>query len=223
MQVFYRFTPWILAAAGALISSIGYYLDVACQVSYEGVLWIGVFFILTIGGFATGKLIQKLNLSSHTDFLTGLWNRRCFYMRLDEEESRATRNKTPLCVAMIDVDDFKRMNDTYGHAMGDVILADIATIVNKNTRTTDIVTRWGGDEFAVIFSATYLPEARKIMERIRRKVETKFQSSYGLTISAGIMALEPEQDLQDLLIKADQALYKAKTQKNTIITVRDNE
>ena len=94
---------------------------------------------------------------------------------------------------------------------------------NKNTRTTDIVTRWGGDEFAVIFSATYLPEARKIMERIRRKVETKFQSSYGLTISAGIMALEPEQDLQDLLIKADQALYKAKTQKNTIITVRDNE
>ena len=124
---------------------------------------------------------------------------------------------------MVDVDDFKKVNDIYGHAMGDVILSDIATILNKNTRTTDIVTRWGGDEFAIIFPATSASEAREVMERIRRKLETRFQSSYGLTISAGIMALEPDQDLKDLLIKADQALYKAKTQKNMIITIKNNE
>lgn len=221
--MFYRFTPWILAAIGALISFLGYYLDVICQVSYRGVLWVGVFLLLTIVGFTAGRLIQKLNVSSHTDFLTGLRNRRCFYLRLDEEESRATRKKTPLCVAMVDVDDFKKVNDIYGHAMGDVILSDIATILNKNTRTTDIVTRWGGDEFAIIFPATSASEAREVMERIRRKLETRFQSSYGLTISAGIMALEPDQDLKDLLIKADQALYKAKTQKNMIITIKNNE
>jgi diguanylate cyclase (GGDEF)-like protein len=222
LQAIYNYIPWILAAIGALTSFIGYYLDIICQVSYERILWVGVFLLLTIGGFINGRLIQKLNLSSHTDFLTGLWNRRCFYLRLDEEESRATRRKTPLCIAMIDVDNFKKVNDIYGHDRGDAVLSEIAMMLYKNMRTTDIVTRWGGDEFAIIFSATFLTEACEVMERIRHKVEAAFKSSYNLTISIGIMALEPNQDLKDLLIKADQALYKAKTQKNMIITVKDN-
>jgi len=209
LRVFYNYAPWILAAIGVLAGSFGYYLDVICQVSYEWVLWIGVFLLLTIGGFITGRLIQGLNLSSHTDFLTGLWNRRCFYLKLGEEETRATRKKTPLCVAMIDVDNFKNVNDIYGHASGDEILSEIAAILNHNTRATDIVTRCGGDEFAIIFSATSLAEAYEVMERIRRKVEVRFQSSCNLTISAGIIALEPGRDLKELLIKADQALYKA--------------
>jgi diguanylate cyclase (GGDEF)-like protein len=174
-----------------------------------------------MGGIIVGRMIQKLILSSHTDFLTGLWNRRCFYLRLDEEESRATRKKTPLCIAMIDVDDFKKINDTYGHAIGDVILSDIATELSNNTRNTDIVTRWGGDEFAIIFSSTSLVETCEVMERIRRKIELRFLSSYRLTISAGVVSLEPNNDLKNLLIKADQALYKAKTQKNTVIAVGD--
>jgi diguanylate cyclase (GGDEF)-like protein len=179
-----------------------------------------VSFVLIIVGFVTGRFIQKLSLSSHTDFLTGLWNRRYFHLRLDEEKVRATRRKTPLCIAMIDVDSFKTINDTYGHAIGDVLLSDIAAILKKNTRVTEVITRWGGDEFAIIFSETSLMEAYEVIERVRYKVENAF-SPYHLTISAGIIALKPDQDLKDLLIKADQALYKAKAQKNTTITVTD--
>lgn len=212
--MFYNFAPYILAVLGALVGLSGYYLDIRT-------LWVVVSFVLIIAGFVTGRFIQKLNLSCHTDCLTGLWNRRYFYKRLDEEEARATRKKTSLCIAMIDVDGFKKVNDTYGHAMGDVLLSDLAAIFRKNTRTTDIVTRWGGDEFAIIFAETSLADAFEVVDRIRRKVEKTYHSSYYLTISAGIIALEPDQDIKELLIKADQALYKAKAQKNTVITVKD--
>ena len=122
-------------------------------------------------------------------------------------------------IAMIDVDDFKAVNDTYGHTIGDKIISDLAVVLKKNTRNTDIVTRWGGDEFAIIFSETSLVEAHEVIERICHKIEVRFCYSYGLTISAGIIALEPDQDLKELLIKANQALYKAKAQKNSLITV----
>ncbi|MDF2500100.1 MAG: pleD 3 [Anaerosporomusa subterranea] len=212
--MFYNFAPIILAILGTLVGLSGYYLNAR-------LLWVLVSCVLAIVGLVTGRFIQKLSLSSHTDFLTGLWNRRYFYLRLDEEETRATRKKTPLCIAMIDVDGFKKINDTYGHAIGDVLLSDLAAIFKKNTRNTDIVTRWGGDEFAIIFVETSLADALEITERIRRKVEKTFHASYFLTISAGIIPLEPDQDIKDLLIKADQALYQAKTQKNWVITVDD--
>jgi diguanylate cyclase (GGDEF)-like protein len=120
---------------------------------------------------------------------------------------------------MIDIDDFKAINDTYGHVAGDLLLSDLAAVFKKNTRDIDTVTRWGGDEFAIIFSDASLMEAYEIMERIRQKVEMRFSSSYGLAISAGVISLEPNQDIQDLLITADQALYKAKEQKNSVITI----
>jgi diguanylate cyclase (GGDEF)-like protein len=210
--VLFNYLPYILAILGALVGLIGYYLDIR-------LLWVAVSFVLTIAGFITGRYIQKLSLSSHTDFLTGLCNRRYFHLKLDKEEARAIRKKNSSCIAMIDVDDFKTVNDTYGHTIGDTIISDLAAVLKKNTRSTDIVARWGGDEFAIIFSETSLTDAREVMERIRRKIEARFRSSYGLTISAGIIPLESDQDLKDLLTKADQALYKAKTQKNLVITV----
>jgi diguanylate cyclase (GGDEF)-like protein len=211
--MFYNFAPLILAVLGALLGLLGYYLDIR-------LLWVVVSFILAITGSITGGYIQKLSVSSYTDCLTGLWNRRYFYLRLDEEEARTTRKKTQLCVAMIDMDGFKTVNDTYGHAIGDILLSDLATILRKNTRITDVVARWGGDEFAIIFSETSLETALEIIERIRHKVENTF-SPYCLTISIGMIALKPDQDLKNLLIKADQALYTAKEQRNTVITVSD--
>ncbi|XER07816.1 hypothetical protein SRRS_34090 [Sporomusa rhizae] len=92
----------------------------------------------------------------------------------------------------------------------------------KNTvRTTDIVTRWGGDEFAIIFSGASLREAYAVMEQIRYKVEAKFNSSYGLAISAGVILLEPDQAVKDLLLTVDQTLYKAKVQKNLVVAQVD--
>lgn len=219
MQAFYHYAPLILTILGTLIGLTGYYLNTICPVNDRGLLWVGTTFILAMGGFLTGGLIQKLGIRSHTDFLTGLCNKRYFHLKLGKEEVRATRKKTSLCIAMIDADNFKAVNDTYGHIIGDRIISDLAVILKKNTRSTDIVTRWGGDEFAIIFSETFLADAHEVMERIRRKIEVRFHSSYGLTISVGIIELAPDQDLKELLIKADQALYKAKTEKNSVITV----
>jgi len=206
----HNFAPLSLATLGALVGLSGYQLDIRQ-------MWIVVSFLLAAAGFVIGKYIRKLSISSYTDFLTGLWNRRYFYKRLGEEEICAGKRKTRLCVAMIDVDRFKAVNDTYGHLAGDALLKDLAALLKKNTRRTDIVTRWGGDEFAIIFAAASLDQAQEIMERIRHKIEETYHASYGLTISAGIIELEPDLDLKHLLIRADQALYEAKAQKNTVI------
>ena len=216
----YRYMSFMLTILGMMIGLSGLCLDMILPLRFRWLLWIGITGALAICGFATGSLIQKLSVSSHTDFLTGLWNRRYFYGRLDEEEAKITRKKTPLCIAMIDMDGFKQVNDTYGHAVGDVLLVDMAAILRRNTRSTDVVARWGGDEFAILFSETSLANAQDVLERIRHKAEETFRA-YQLTISAGIITLPPDQALKDLLIKADEALYKAKAQKNTVMTVQD--
>ncbi len=219
MQIFYYYAPLIITILGISLGLVGYYLDIICPVNCRGLLWMGITFILALGGLIIGVLIKKLSISSHTDFLTGLRNRRYFHSKLNKEEARAARNKTSLCIAMIDVDNFKTINDNHGHIVGDKIISDLAGILKKNTRSTDIVARWGGDEFAIIFSETSLTDAYEIIERIRHKIEARYRSSYGLTISAGIIELEPDQDLKELLTKADQALYKAKAEKNSVIKV----
>lgn len=218
--MFYNHARFIFAMLGTVIGLTGCYLGTICQVSYERLLWIGTTLAFAIGGFVIGDLIQRLSISSHTDYLTGLWNRRYLYFKLGEKGVRTARGKKQLCVAMIDVDSFKTVNDRYGHTIGDVLLAGIAAILKKDTRSKDIVIRWGGDEFVVVFVETSLKKTIEVMEKIRYKIESVF-SPYHLTISAGIIALEQEQNLKELLTKADQALYKAKEQKNAVITVND--
>lgn len=217
MRVFYKYAPFMFALFGLLIGLTGYYLDMFLQLSYVSLIWSAVALLLGIAGFTTGRLIRQLDSTSHTDSLTGLWNRRYFYLRLAEEKSRANRKKTPLCVAMIDIDDFKMINDKYGHAAGDLVLAELAAVFRNTVRTVDVVVRWGGDEFAILFCGASLPEAYAVMERIRHKVEKRFSSTYGIAISAGVISLEPAQAVQDLLVTADQALYQAKAQKNLVI------
>jgi diguanylate cyclase (GGDEF)-like protein len=219
--VFYNYAPIILAVLGAIVGISGYYLITVYQIRYAWLYWMIISTILMIVGLINGKLINKLNLSAHTDFLTGLWNRRYFYLQLTEAELKAAKRNSSLCIAMIDADNFKAVNDIYGHMIGDGLLIDLATILKKNTRSSDVVTRWGGDEFAIIFSETSLEDTTAIIERIRYKVEHRLQNPYGLTISAGIVSLEPEQDSKNLLIKADQALYMAKAHKNSVIILNE--
>jgi len=215
--MFYNFAPHILAIFGALISFLGYYLATICQFR-QWIFWTGVCLILSGGGFIVGRLIQKLNTKSHTDFLTKLFNRRYFYQQLNKEAQ--TKKQGQLCIAMIDIDDFKAINDTYGHAIGDTLLSEFAVILKNNTRSMDTVARWGGDEFAIIFCNTSIETAFEIMDRIRAKIENDF-SSRQMTISAGLITLKPDKDLKELLITADRALYKAKEQRNTVIVVND--
>jgi len=166
------------------------------------------------------NLIRKLQNLSTTDELTSVGNRRYFLTSVHQEWERAKREQTPIGVMMLDLDYFKRLNDTYGHITGDAVLVHVAqTIKSGLKRASDKVARWGGEEFAIIQPNTTLDGVRKIAEDIRVAVEnSRFsvdgQDSISLTISIGIHCVIPkpgdEYTADDLIAAADRALYKAK-------------
>ena len=158
-------------------------------------------------------LVEETQLLALTDGLTGLYNRRHASKRLEEEIARARRNSTGLCVAMCDVDHFKAINDEFGHGAGDRVLQQIATSLNEYVRRNDIVARWGGEEFLVIFSEIKLTAARIVAERLRGRLANTPQVDGGpekITVSVGLAMLGEGTDAEALIEQADQALYRAK-------------
>lgn len=163
---------------------------------------------------ALRKELAELALS---DSLTGLPNRRYFEELLRKELARAQRYGTPCSVAMIDADHFKVYNDTHGHLAGDQVLRELADLLRANLRATDIATRYGGEEFAVILVQTPVDRAWEVVERLRRGVERHSFSGEEvlptgkLTISAGVAACgEVAPAFEELVDRADRALYAAK-------------
>lgn len=156
----------------------------------------------------------KLHESSSTDPLTGLANRRLLLDRLREEHARQQRTGKSYCIAMIDADHFKRINDEYGHASGDEVLKKIAMVLRDGTRVTDTTGRWGGEEFLVIFSATSLAAARIAAEKIRRNIENmrifSGERCLPVTITIGIAEAGFNEKPDTTLRRADQALYEGK-------------
>jgi diguanylate cyclase (GGDEF)-like protein len=154
-----------------------------------------------------------------TDFLTGLKTRGYFEQQLDMELARAERRGTPVAVLMIDIDHFKRLNDTHGHHAGDIVLRDVAAILTHDLREIDIAARYGGEEFILLLPETDLQGAKLVAQRLRSAVEqaTFFTGTAGnsehITISIGV-ALFPEEARfkRDLLEASDTALYEAKSQ-----------
>ncbi|MDP2936193.1 MAG: diguanylate cyclase [Dehalococcoidia bacterium] len=161
-------------------------------------------------------LLQRVQEMAITDGLTGLYNHRHFHELLDMEAKRARRYKHCLSLVMSDIDHFKSVNDTFGHLMGDTVLKSVAKILTKAARETDHVARYGGEEFAIILPETSNSEAAVIAERIRRAVEDKEivanSTSIRFTISMGAASTQVGQEgvVQDLVQKADKALYQAK-------------
>jgi diguanylate cyclase (GGDEF)-like protein len=161
---------------------------------------------------------QVRHLSLH-DALTGLANRNQLRIRLDEEISRSRRHLEPIAVAMVDVDHFKRINDTHGHIIGDVMLNELAGLLREEMRKHDVVARFGGEEFVVIMPDTNMVQAHIAMERVRKRVQdhefardNRPQAVF-ITVSAG-MAIgnsEISKDATYLLETADKALYQAKS------------
>lgn len=169
-------------------------------------------------------LMRRLELLAAIDELTGVLNRRFGMRRLIEEFERSKRHNIPLSVSMIDIDDFKKINDTYGHQCGDLVLKTLAEIISQNIRISDFVIRYGGEEFLVVTPGASSLNAAKVMERLRDLVST-YKIQYGshelhFTFSAGVAAY-PAEDIQhpsDLIKKADTALYQAKKAgKNRVI------
>ena len=167
-------------------------------------------------------VIKKINFMysqtkhlSVTDGLTGLYNRRHFESNLEREFLRAKRYNSNLSVAMIDVDFFKKVNDTYGHSCGDYVLKEIAFLINEAFRKTDMIFRYGGEEFVVILTETDCKNAIIPLERLRRNVEeNKFKyenKELKITISIGVTSdVENSRTPWELFDLADKALYEAK-------------
>ena len=152
---------------------------------------------------------QDLSL---TDELTGAYNRRYCVLRLGQEIARATRYRHPLCLVLIDVDDFKHINDRYGHDRGDAALREVCRIIASQSRVESAVCRYGGDEFAVLLPEASWEGARVYAERIRAAISRgAFAHGDAVTISAGVAGFPDDATDADSLFKAaDTALYSAK-------------
>lgn len=162
-------------------------------------------------------LQQQLELLASTDPLTGVINRRRFFHTAEAELYRARRYDRPLVLALVDIDYFKRINDTHGHAVGDECLKTLAHGFANRLRRSDLFARFGGEEFVLLLPETQLGDGLRLCERLRQMVETlKLQAqgkseTFGFTVSIGVADLQHEGDsLNQLLARADAALYKAK-------------
>ena len=154
---------------------------------------------------------EKLQHYSERDHLTMLYNRRKFFELLETEVSKAKRYARPLTIIMLDIDYFKKVNDNYGHNIGDMVLKTTANIVGDIIRKDDIFARYGGEEFMLLSPETGLEEAIVMVERIRVAVEThSYTAGVRITISAGVAEWSGEKTELAFIKKADEMLYMAK-------------
>ena len=170
------------------------------------------------------ELEQELSLVSelvHQDQLTGALNRRGLDEAFEREAKRTDRSKTPLCIALLDIDDFKRLNDTLGHHAGDQALVHLSNVIKEALRPSDSVARYGGEEFIIVLPDVGLEEAAAAIERLQRELTKKFflheNDRVLVTFSAGVALRAPEESQEDVVGRADKAMYQAKmTGKNRV-------
>jgi len=159
-------------------------------------------------------ILAQADEVSHTDALTYLPNRRRVIAHLQREVHRAERYKTPLSISMMDIDHFKNINDTYGHTVGDVVLLQLANMLREGIRESDMVGRYGGEEFLVVLPNTELQRATELAARLCKQIrekDIKIVGTVHVTVSIGVAEYKHgEEDWQKLLSRADTALYKAK-------------
>ncbi len=154
---------------------------------------------------------HELEILSTTDQLTGLYNRRSIDKTIKEEIGRSYRYKAPLSLIMVDIDRFKQINDTHGHDIGDEVLVTIATLLNKNTRITDTVGRWGGEEFLILVPQTDAEVCTLLAEKLRDALAKHIHRHVGqVTASFGVAEFGAGDSANSLVKHADQALYRAK-------------
>jgi diguanylate cyclase len=167
--------------------------------------------------------LEKVSELVLEDALTGVLNRRGLEDAYAREEARAQRVGTPLCLGMLDIDNFKQFNDTWGHQTGDGALQHLVRVVRDTMRPSDTLARYGGEEFVMLLPDTGLDEANTVLVRLQRNLTTAFflhqKQRLMITFSAGVAARRPDETLPLLLERADQALYQAKRNgKNRVCT-----
>mgnify|MGYP000028267373 CR=1 FL=1 len=162
-----------------------------------------------------GSYNLKLEQLATIDELTQLINRRSFNQHLSNQINYSKRSEKPLSVLFIDIDDFKSINDKFGHSLGDEVLKTFANILKANTRKTDLIARWGGEEFVVAFLDTSkersLTLANKIREATQDSLALQSLTNKEITVSIGLTELQEKDTIDMLITRADDAMYEAKT------------
>lgn len=158
-------------------------------------------------------LFETINDMANKDFLTGAYNRRYFFDSGESIYSKNKRKKTPMAVAMIDIDKFKNINDTYGHDIGDIAIKEIKKVLDKNLRASDLMARFGGEEFCILLEDITLEDTKKLFQNIREKFEENIIDANGVeisyTVSTGIY-FGISDSLEEMIRLSDEALYTAK-------------
>lgn len=215
--LFYR---WLCRLHHPLLDWIRRKLPPHCT----GSVFFGAVFVLFVGTLAlqTAAEIKRTSALQHeniTDHLIGINNRRYLDKKLVEEIARAQRYKLPLSLIILDIDHFKKINDTYGHPVGDSVLKGLGKLLFKKVRDTDVIARYGGEEIAVLAIQTSLASAVDFAERLRFAIATSpivpeekgRREAISITVSIGVAGLDREvQDGSDFIKGADKALYDAK-------------
>ncbi len=166
--------------------------------------------------------LAKVSEQIREDHLTGTLNRRGMNEAMQRELSRATRTGRPMCVSMLDLDNFKKLNDTHGHSAGDAALVHLAKVIRRTVRPTDVIARYGGEEFVIILPDTDLETAAAVTVRLQRELTKRFflheNERLLVTFSAGVAQRQPDETEESLIQRADQAMYQAKVQgKNQVV------
>lgn len=190
---------------------------------WNAVVWLALYFFFAWIISELRSLYEQERLSSHTDSLTRIANRRAFFELLETEANRASRYGAALTLAYLDVDHFKQINDRFGHEKGDELLRLVAQTLESNLRKPDRVARLGGDEFAVLLPETSAPSAAAVLRKLHSILDDNMrQRNLPVTFTVGAVTFHsPPQSLQEMLSKADQAMYSAKNSGRDRVIVRD--
>jgi diguanylate cyclase (GGDEF)-like protein len=169
---------------------------------------------------------ERLARTATSDLLTGVMNRRAMLEQLRYQLVRHQRNKTPFILLVLDIDHFKNINDTYGHDIGDQALISVADVLLNSTRSQDLISRWGGEEFLILLPDTDIKGGVIVAEKIRSRVESEVFKAAGkslqLTMSIGVTEYKDGQNIEQCIKAADSALYKAKDQGRNRVVVFEN-
>ncbi|MEN6445503.1 MAG: diguanylate cyclase [Candidatus Cloacimonas sp.] len=198
---------------GKIIGVLGIFVDIDKEINAEQVQK-KMFQDMEALNLELSSANEDLQRLARYDALTGLFNRRVMEELLTKESSRAFRTKRGFGVAIADIDDFKRVNDTFGHNCGDIVLIQLANIFLQNVRMTDTVGRWGGEEFLFILTETSVEGSIIAMERIRRAVEAQIFEFHNnpieITITIGLSFHYGDPTSKEIVNQADEAMYKGK-------------
>lgn len=209
------------AAGHVLTEQMLGHLDTRPSILYfNAFAWLGGFLFVTYFVSALRRSHDHERELARTDDLTGVINRRSFFEASQQEINRARRNKHPFTVAYMDVDDFKLINDRYGHSIGDMVLRSVSQTIKSNIREIDVVARLGGDEFVILMPETDEAAAQTVVSRVHGNVMEKIRE-YGwpITFSIGVVTWTTAPRTVDVMLKqADDAMYEVKNNGKNQVT-----